>query len=193
MQIVFYEKISITINPSNINPLAFLISYLNIRSLTFYVVKFNIMAIDIKKTENGILIENKFLFNPTEIEIWIINLLPIIWEEMAYDRWNLLSIDFPWEYDIGWAFIKVFAWNWNKLNFLVSYEWSSFAVIQSPEVLELDEVCDMNTWIFPDESVSKKLDQLEMEWDRINISQLDQISFEEANQESDQNIEIEIQ
>ncbi len=151
------------------------------------------MAIDIKKTENGILIENKFLFNPTEIEIWIINLLPIIWEEMAYDRWNLLSIDFPWEYDIGWAFIKVFAWNWNKLNFLVSYEWSSFAVIQSPEVLELDEVCDMNTWIFPDESVSKKLDQLEMEWDRINISQLDQISFEEANQESDQNIEIEIQ
>jgi hypothetical protein len=39
----------------------------------------------------------------------------------------------------------------------------TFAVIQSPEVLELDEVCDMNTRIFLDESVSKKLDQLEME------------------------------
>ena len=149
------------------------------------------MAIDIKKTENWILIENKFLFNPTEIEIWIINLMPTIWEEMAYDRGNLLSIDFPWEYDISGAFIKVFAWNWNKLNFLVSYEWSSFAVIQSPEVLELDEVCDMNTWIFPDESVSKKLDQLEMEWNRINLSQLDQIPFDDATQDTNQEIEIE--
>jgi hypothetical protein len=30
-------------------------------------------------------------------------------------------------------------------------------------VLELDEVCDMSTWIFQDEAVAKKLDQLEME------------------------------
>lgn len=151
------------------------------------------MAIDIKKTENWILIENKFLFNPSEIEVWIINLIPTIWEEMAYDRGNLLSIDFPWEYDISGAFIKVFAWNWNKLNFLVSYEWTTFAIIQSPEVLELDEVCDMSTRIFPDESVSKKLDQLEMEWNRINISNLDQISFEDATQDTNQEIEVKIE
>ena len=151
------------------------------------------MAIDIKKTENWILIENRFLFNPTEIEIWIINLMPILWEEMAYDRGNLLSIDFPGEYDINWAFIKVFAWNWDKLNFLVSYEWSTFAIIQSPEVLELDEVCDVNTWIFPDESVSKKLDQLEMEWSRVNLSQLDEMSFEDATQWNQEEIEIKIE
>jgi len=151
------------------------------------------MALDIKKTENWILIENKFLFNPSEIEVWIINLLPTIWEEMAYDRWNLLSIDFPWEYDIWWAFIKVFSWNWNKLNFLVNYEWITFAIIQSPEVLELDEVCDMSTWIFPDESVSKKLDQLEMEWDRINLSKLDEISFEDATEWNQEEIEIKIE
>lgn len=149
------------------------------------------MAIDIKKTENWILIENKFLFNPTEIEVWIINLLPTIWEEVAYDRWNLLSIDFPGEYDIGWALIKVFAGNGDKLNFLVTYEWSSFGVIQSPEVLEMDEVCDMNTWIFPDESVAKKLDQLEMEWTRINLSKLDEMNFEEAKEELNEEIEIE--
>lgn len=151
------------------------------------------MAIDIKKTENWILIESRFLFNPTEIEIWIINLMPILWEEMAYDRGNLLSIDFPGEYDINWAFIKVFAWNWDKLNFLVSYEWTTFAIIQSPEVLELDEVCDVNTWIFPDESVSKKLDQLEMEWNRINLSQLDEMSFEDATQWNQEEIEIKIE
>ena len=149
------------------------------------------MTIDIKKTDNGILIENKFLFNPTEIEVWIINLLPTIWAEMAYDRWNLLSIDFPWEYDIGWAFIKVYAGNWDKLNFLVTHEWTTFAVIQSPEVLELDEVCDMSTWIFPDETVSKKLDQLEMEWDRINLSKLDEMNFWEVKDDLKQEIEIE--
>ena len=151
------------------------------------------MAIDIKRTENWILLENKFLFNPTEIEIGIINLMPTIWEEMAYDRWNLLSIDFPGEYDIWWAFIKVYAGNWNKLNFLVTYEWTTFAVIQSPEVLELDEVCDMSTWIFPDESVAKKLDQLEMEWDRINLSKLDEISFEDATEWNQEEIEIKIE
>ena len=149
------------------------------------------MAIDIKKTENWILIENKFLFNPTEIEVWIINLLPTIWEEVAYDRWNLLSIDFPGEYDIGWALIKVFAGNGDKLNFLVTYEWSSFGVIQSPEVLEMDEVCDMNTWIFPDESVAKKLDQLEMEWTRINLSKLDEMNFDDVKEELTEEIEIE--
>ena len=149
------------------------------------------MAVDIKRTENWILLENKFLFNPTEIEVGIINLMPTIWEEMAYDRWNLLSIDFPGEYDIWWAFIKVYAWNWNKLNFLVTYEWTTFAVIQSPEVLELDEVCDMSTWIFPDESVAKKLDQLEMEWDRINLSKLDEMNFNEAKEDMKEEIEIE--
>ena len=150
------------------------------------------MAIDIKKTENWILIENKFLFNPTTIEIWIINLLATIWEEMAYDRGNLLSIDFPWEYDIGGALIKVFAWNGDKLNFLITYEWTSFAIIQSPEVLELDEVCDMNTRIFPDESISKKLDQLEMEWNRINLSQLDEVSFEDTAWWTQESIEISV-
>lgn len=151
------------------------------------------MAIDIKRTENWILIENKFLFNPTKIEVWIINLLPIIWEEMAYDRWNLLSIDFPGEYDIWWAFLKVYVWNWNKLNFLVSYEWATFAVIQSPEVLELDEVCDMSTWIFQDETVAKKLDQLEMEWDRINLSQMESVSFDDVTRDTEQQIEVNIE
>ena len=149
------------------------------------------MSLDIKKTESWILIEDKFLFNPTEIEIWIINLMSTTWEEMAYDRGNLLSIDFPGEYDIWWAFIKVYAWNGDKLNFLVTYEWTTFAIIQSPEVLELDEVCDMNTWIFPDESVAKKLDQLEMEWDRINLSKLDEMNFDEAKEDIKEEIEIE--
>ena len=151
------------------------------------------MVVDIKRTENWILLENKFLFNPTEIEVGIINLMPTIWEEMAYDRGNLLSIDFPGEYDIWWALIKVFAWTWDNLNFLITHEWASFAIIQSPEILELDEVCDMSTWIFPDESVAKKLDQLEMEWDRINLSKLDEMSFQDATEDLQEEVEVKIE
>ena len=49
----------------------------------------------------------------------------------------------------------------------------------------------MSTWIFPDESVAKKLDQLEMEWDRINLSKLDEINFSEAKEDMKEEIEIE--
>jgi hypothetical protein len=51
----------------------------------------------------------------------------------------------------------------------------------------------MNTWIFPDESVAKKLDQLEMEWDRINLSQIDETSFEAATQDTQEEIEVKIE
>ena len=151
--------------------------------MIFIIIKFfkslsKRMTFDIKRTDNWILIENKFLFNPSEVEVGIINLISRIWEEMAYDRGNLLSIDFPGEYDIWWSLIKVFVWNWDKLNFLVTHENVTFWVIQSPEVLELDEVCDMNYRIYPDESIEKKLDQLEMEWTRINLSTLDEMTFE---------------
>jgi hypothetical protein len=49
----------------------------------------------------------------------------------------------------------------------------------------------MSTWVFPDESVDKKLDQLEMEWDRINLSKLDEMEFDEAKQNLNEEVEIE--
>jgi hypothetical protein len=57
----------------------------------------------------------------------------------------------------------------------------------------LDEVCDMSTWIFPDESVAKKLDQLEMEWDRINLSKLDEMSFQDATEDLQEEVEVKIE
>jgi hypothetical protein len=51
----------------------------------------------------------------------------------------------------------------------------------------------MNTRIFLDESVSKKLDQLEMEWKRINLSQIDEMSFEDATQDNQEEVEVKIE
>jgi hypothetical protein len=51
----------------------------------------------------------------------------------------------------------------------------------------------MSTWIFPDDSVSKKLDQLEMDWDRINLSKLDEMSFEDATKDTQEEIEVKVE
>ena len=130
------------------------------------------MKLEITSTNNGTKIWEKFVFNPQEIISGIINLQSMIGGEMAYDRGNLLSIEFPGEYDIGGTLISTYVGNGDKLNYVIIDDEQRFWIIQSPEVLELDEVCDMDTWIFTDEAVSKKLDQLEMEGERINITQL---------------------
>lgn len=130
------------------------------------------MKLEIKKTDNGIRIGEHFIYAPQTVVSWIINLHPIIGAEMAYDRGGLLSIDFPGEYDISGTIISVFAGNGEKLNYLISHETGKFWIIQSPEVLEMDEVNGMDIRIFSDDSISKKLDQLEIEGERIDINQL---------------------
>ncbi|GHW02963.1 hypothetical protein AGMMS50249_7490 [candidate division SR1 bacterium] len=116
---------------------------------------------------------DRIVFNPVEVQIGIVNLMPITGEIMAYDRGNLTTIDFPGEYDIDDLMIKVFAGKGDKLNFLVIDDKISFGIIQSPEVLELDDVEGMDLRFFFDETVSKKLDQLEMEGEKINLNQIE--------------------
>ena len=128
------------------------------------------MSIAITTTENGTTIGKNIVFNPHTVISGIINLQATAGEEMAYDRGNLLSIDFPGEYDIGGSLINVYTGTNGKLNYLIVNEEGKVWIIQSPDVLELDEVAGMDTRVFFDESVNKKLDQLEMEGERINLS-----------------------
>jgi hypothetical protein len=67
------------------------------------------MSITITATENGTTIGETIVFDPHTIISGIINLQAMIGEEMAYDRGNLLSIDFPGEYDIGGSLINVYS------------------------------------------------------------------------------------
>ena len=124
------------------------------------------------KTPNGIKITEDIIFDPQEVEVGIINLKPLLGAEMAYDRGNILSIDFPGEYDINGFLITAYVGAGEKMNYLISSTEGKIWLIQSPEILELDEMCDMDIRLFADEAVNKKLDQLEMEGERINISQL---------------------
>jgi len=130
------------------------------------------MTLDVKQSDNGILIGDRFVYAPQKVIPWIINLQLVVGEEMAYDRGSLLSLDFPGEYDIDGTLISVFVGNTNRLNYFVSYKDKAekFGIIQSPEVLERSELPDMDAWLYNDEAVAKKLDQLEVEGERIDLN-----------------------
>jgi hypothetical protein len=130
------------------------------------------MNIPIIPTENGTYLGEHIIFSPQTVVSGIINLQAEVGEEMAYDRGNLLSLSFPGEYDIGGMLINVYLGVNGKLNYLIVNEEMRCGIIQSPDVLESDEVCDMETWIFSDDAVGKKLDQLEMEGEKIDLKQL---------------------
>ena len=90
-------------------------------------------------------------------------------EDMRYNEWEATVIDYPGEYDVKWWSIKVIRWmNW-KLNYLIQKWNKKIWIIQSPDVLELQEVDWMDTWLYIGEAIEKKFDQLEIEWEKINL------------------------
>jgi len=46
-----------------------------------------------------------------------------------------------------------------------------FWVIQSPDILESDEIQNMEYWLYTNDSVEKKIDQLELEWEKIKLEE----------------------
>ena len=68
--------------------------------------------------------------------------------------------------------------NW-KLNYLIQKWNKKIRIIQSPDVLELQEVDWMDTWLYIWEAIEKKFDQLEIEWEKINLEKF----WEEASEE----------
>jgi hypothetical protein len=80
------------------------------------------MSTHITKTENGTKIGEHIIFAPQTIVSGSINLQAEVGSEMAYDRGNLLSIDFPGEYDIGGILIRAYVGTNGKLNYLIVNE-----------------------------------------------------------------------
>lgn len=116
--------------------------------------------------DSGYLIDNKFLFSAQNIDVSKINLASVIGQDIL-EREEDSVIDFPWEYDVKWTFFKVIVGKDDKLNFLVKTKELSFAIIQSPSVLERGDLDDMDFWLFTDPRVESKIDQLELEWNKI--------------------------
>lgn len=116
------------------------------------------------------LLDNKFLFWSTEINNEYINLAKTIWEDMRYQKIDYALVDYPGEYDIQDITIQCFLWKNELLNYLIVYENKRIALLQSPDILEkTTDFAVAQEWIYTDESVLAKLEQLEVEGEKIKL------------------------
>ena len=136
--------------------------------------------VDIKLEWEWFLIEKKVLFWATQSHPDYVNLALEVWEDVVTERLPHAIIEYPWEYDIMWIWAKVFLWKDNKLNYLLNIDWKKIGIIQTPKILEEDEVTGMDWWLYLDDTVEKRLDQLEMVGKKLKLVVSDwQLEIEE--------------
>ena len=121
-------------------------------------------------TYNGWFIIEKTVFyafdmpNPAYI-----NLAKEIGEDMRYEKIDYALVDYPGEYDIQGIKIQCFLGEDQKLNYVVDLQEKKVAIIQSADVLELDEVGAVRFWLYTDDKIAAKMDQLELEGDKQKL------------------------
>ena len=66
------------------------------------------------------------------------------------------------------------------MNYLLNIDWKKIGIIQTPKILEEDEVTWMDWWLYLDDAVEKRLDQLEMVGKKLKLVIADwQLEIEE--------------
>lgn len=151
--------------------------------------------VDIKLEWEWFLIEKKVLFWATQPHPDYVNLALEVWDDVVTERLPHAIIEYPWEYDIMWIWAKVFLWKDNKLNYLLNIDWKKIWIIQTPKILEEDEVTGMDWWLYLDDAVEKRLDQLEMVGKKLKLVVSDwQLEIEEkwdnASDESTEKVKV---
>ncbi len=126
------------------------------------------MSVQIR-IDGGFQIEKSLFFGYAYAHNGLINLASEMGADMRYNEGEICIVDYPGEYDIRGRTIKAFVGQNAKLNYLIQGNGKKFWIIQSSDVLELEEVDGMDTWLYLGESIEKKLDQLELEGERINL------------------------
>jgi hypothetical protein len=127
--------------------------------------------VNFKIDPDGYIIESKFLYAFTQPSKKYINLSVNVWDDMVYTKSDYNIIDYPWEYDIDGKVIRCLIWKDNKLNYLIFVNWKKFWIIQSPDILESDDVEDMEFRLYTNDAVERKIDQLELEWAKVKLEE----------------------
>ena len=121
------------------------------------------------KLKNGFLIENKLLFGFETADAKYINLALEPGWDMRYEKLEYALIDYPGEYDIQWIGIECFLGTNNKLNYILDIDGKKIGIIQSADVLDLDEVGEVNFRLYQDDKIANKIDQLELEGEKQKL------------------------
>ena len=115
------------------------------------------------KCKNGFLIEHKMLFGFETPDPKYINLALEPGSDMRYEKLDYALVDYPGEYDIQDIGIECFLGANNKLNYIIQLDTKKIGIIQSADVLDLDEVGAVNFRLYQDDKIANKIDQLELE------------------------------
>ncbi|MEI7557322.1 MAG: hypothetical protein WCJ45_00230 [bacterium] len=121
------------------------------------------------KYTNGFLIENKLLFGYETADPKYINLASVPGDDMRYDKISYSLVDYPGEYDIQDISVDSFLGADNKLNYVITIDAKTIGIIQSPEVLDLDEVGKVSHRLYLDDRIANKIDQLELEGEKQKL------------------------
>ena len=147
--------------------------------------------VNIKLESGWFLIENKVLFWADAPHPDHVNLALEAGPDIVVERLPHAIIEYPGEYDILWVWARVLLWKDNKLNYLLNLDGKKIGIIQTSKILEDDEVWDMDAWIYMDEAVEKRLDQLELWWKKYRIwNEWWVLQVEMKNDDTHENIEI---
>lgn len=122
------------------------------------------------KFKNGFLIENKLLFGFEKSDAKYINLALEPGSDMRYEKLDYSLVDYPGEYDIQGIGIECFLGANNKLNYIIHLENKNIGIIQSVDVLDLDDVGTVSYWLYQDDKIANKIDQLELEWEKQKLT-----------------------
>ncbi len=122
------------------------------------------------KFKNGFLIENKLLFGFETPDKKYINLALEPGNDMRYENLDYSLVDYPGEYDIQDIGIECFLGANNKLNYLLTLGNKKIWIIQSADVLDLDEVGEVNSRLYQDDKIANKIDQLELEGEKQKLT-----------------------
>lgn len=122
------------------------------------------------KYNNGFLIEHKLLFGFETADPKYINLALEPGDDMRYEKLAYSLVDYPGEYDIQWIGIECFLGANNKLNYVLALDGKKIGIIQSADVLDLDEVGEVNIRLYQDDKIANKIDQLELEGEKQKMT-----------------------
>ncbi len=80
------------------------------------------------------------------------------------------EVNFPWEYDIKWIWIIVAEAKDNTLSYIINIWNEKFSIIQHKSMLAHDDIEDSKYLLFFDDSIEHEINQMELEWERINVT-----------------------
>ena len=135
------------------------------------------MAVNIQKHNDGYLLEGIMYICFSKPDNKYANLMTSKGEDMRYGdeggKEATFIIDYPGEYDKDGVTIKVVEDKGGALNYLLKYNNQAVAFVQSAQALDDEDFTGAKYWLYVDPFISKTIDKMELEGEKIDLTTLE--------------------